>query len=155
MKNDENYMERCLELATKSFKEGDLAFGSLIVCGDQVLAESGNRRNLDQDVTAHAEILVLREVQRQRQSDNLSDCTLYSSCEPCAMCAYMIREYKIKRVVFGVKSPIMGGYSKWPILQDEELENLAPFFSHPPIVVGGVLEQKINPLMLRQQERFR
>jgi tRNA(adenine34) deaminase len=52
----------------------------------------------------------------------------------------MIREYKIKKVVFALPSPFMGGFSKWNILQDDELAEFPPFFSKPPEVVSSVLE---------------
>jgi tRNA(adenine34) deaminase len=54
----------------------------------------------------------------------------------------MIREYKIKKVVFAVQSPFMGGYSKWKILQDEELSKMPDFFAKPPEVISRLLESE-------------
>lgn len=54
----------------------------------------------------------------------------------------MIREHKITMVVFALPSPFMGGYSKWNILEDQELSQLTPFFSHKPEVIGSILEKE-------------
>ena len=56
------------------------------------------------------------------------------------MCSFMIREFKIKRVVFALSSPFMGGYSKWNVLEDTELSQFKPFFGEPPEVLPNVLE---------------
>ena len=63
------------------------------------------------------------------------------------MCSFMIREYKIKRVVFALHSPYMGGFSRWPILKDTELSKLSPFFSTPPEIIGGFLEEEAKKVM--------
>ena len=62
------------------------------------------------------------------------------------MCSFMIRELKFKKVVFSMYSPIMGGYSKWHILQDKQLEILVDYFGIPPEVVGGLLEHETEQL---------
>src|SRR5262249_9644654 len=72
--------------------------------------------------------------------NDLSDCTLYSLVEPCAMCSFPIRETRISKVMFAIRSPLMGGFSKFGILQDAEMSNAMPeFFGDPPEIVGGVL----------------
>ena len=63
------------------------------------------------------------------------------------MCSFMIREYRIKKVVFSVLSPLMGGYSKWKILQDDELAKMPDFFGKPPEVIAGVLEHEGKKVM--------
>jgi tRNA(adenine34) deaminase len=59
----------------------------------------------------------------------------------------MIREYKISRVVFALHSPFMGGYTKWGILQDDELEKFKPFFGDPPVVSAGFMETESKQVM--------
>jgi tRNA(adenine34) deaminase len=152
---DERFIRHCITLARTSFEQGDLAFGCVITRHDEIIAESGNRRNLDHDVTSHAEIEAMKCVQQKYQVQDFSDCTIYSNCEPCAMCSFMIRELKFKRVVFGSYSPVMGGYSKWKILQDPELETLKPFYGPVPEIQVGILEKETGMLLEEQQKKFR
>ena len=141
MMDDKKYIKRCIKLSREALERGDNPFGALIANEEGVLVESENKIMQD-DVTNHAEIMVMRKAQEMLQTDDFSDYTIYSNCEPCPMCAFMMRELKFGRVVFGVKSPHMGGWSRWGILQDEGLSRFEPVFSDPPEVVPGVLESK-------------
>lgn len=124
MQEDKQYMLRCIELAEASILAGEFPFGSVIVNQDGVVSESGNTIAASNDVTQHAEINAMRAAQKKLGND-LTGCTLYSNCEPCAMCAFMICELKISRVVFAVKSPDMGGFTRWDILNDKNADELA------------------------------
>ena len=72
--------------------------------------------------------LVESLVQLRRQIRLIGEqrCTLYSNVEPCAMCSYCIRETRIRKVVYAIRSPIMGGHSKWRILQDPQISSVIP-----------------------------
>ena len=94
------------------------------------------------DITSHAEIMVMRKAQKKLKTKDLGTCEIYSNCEPCPMCAFMMRELHFKRVIYGVKSPNMGGNSKWNILQDKNLSKFNPPFDKEPEVIGGVLEKE-------------
>jgi tRNA(adenine34) deaminase len=142
---DEHFMRRCIELSQESVNAGDAAFGSLIARGDTLVAEGHN--DYKSKITEHAEIVALNKAHNVLGTHNLSECTLYTSCEPCPMCSFMIREFKIKRVVFALPSLYMGGYSRWDILKDEGLSPLTPFFSDPPEVIGGFMEQEAAQVM--------
>jgi tRNA(adenine34) deaminase len=142
---DEKYMLRCIELSQQSLDSGDATFGSLITINDTLVAEAGNE--YQSSISQHAEIVVLNKAHQHLGKSNLSECTLYTSCEPCPMCSFMIREYKIKRVVFALHSPYMGGFSRWPILADTDLSTLTPFFSTPPEIIGGFLEEEAKKVM--------
>ncbi|MBI2574092.1 MAG: nucleoside deaminase [Candidatus Wildermuthbacteria bacterium] len=148
-KKDEQHMRRCIELAEQSVKNGDAPFGSLIARNRIILAESGNAIAVGGDVTNHAEILAMKAVQKALGTNDLSDCDIYSNCEPCPMCAFMMRELKFRRVVFAAKSPYMGGYSKWNILQDKELQMFKPVFGKPPRVIAGLFEKEAQKTFLR------
>ncbi len=137
----EKFMRRCVELSNQSVEKGDNPFGCVIVKNNEILVESGNDIKKS-DVTCHAEILAMRKAQEILKTSDLSDCTIYSNCEPCPMCAFMMRELKFHTVVFALTSPYMGGYSKWDILQDEGLQKFEPVFSKPPEVVIGVLKKE-------------
>lgn len=96
--------------------------------------------------TNHAEIVALTKAQKLLSASDFSKCTLYSICEPCPMCAFMMRELKIGRVVFALYSPHMGGYSRWNILKDKGLAKFKPVFSDPPEVTSDVLEREAREL---------
>ena len=99
----------------------------------------------DCDVTRHAEIVAMAEAQRKLGDTDLSDCTLYSNVEPCALCSYAIREARLARVVFALRSPVMGGFSRWNILNDRDLSTTMPqVFEPPPEVVAGVLAKEAD-----------
>jgi tRNA(adenine34) deaminase len=137
---DLQMMERCLEVARLGAKKGELPFGALIVSRGRIIAEATNRVSSESDVTRHAELVALSEVQKILKRRRLQDCTLYSIVEPCPMCSFSSREARIGRVVFALSSPVMGGYSKWDVLKDEDLSNKLPeVFGPPPEIVSGLL----------------
>ena len=142
---DEKFMLRCISLSQESVDSGDAAFGSLIAIDEKLIAEGLN--NYRSKISEHAEIVALNNAHKVLGTHDLSSCTLYTSCEPCPMCSFMIREYKIRRVVFALPSLYVGGFSKWPILQDEELSLLKPIFSEPPEIVGGFMEKEAKVVM--------
>ena len=163
---DENFIQRCIDLSKQSVENGGAPFGALVVKNGEIIADSIN--NAQNKVSDHAEILVLDKAHKNLGNSNLSSCVLYSNCEPCPMCAFMIREYRIKKVVFAVPSPAMGGSSKWNILQDNELTKFPNFFGKPPEVISGILEDearsvfdKFEPLKeifgsdAKNEERFK
>lgn len=140
MNQDEKFIRKCIRLSQQSLDNGGAPFGALIVRDGEVVADSVN--NAQSKISDHAEIVVMDKAHRKLGTPDLSDCVLYSNCELCPMCAFMAREYKIIKIVFSVSSPMMGGFSKWKILQDDELEHLNNFFGKPPEVVAGVLEDE-------------
>jgi tRNA(adenine34) deaminase len=133
-------MRRCVELSTLAVKRKELPFACVICRGDEIVAEATNRVVQDADVTKHAEFLAIGEAQRVLGRSDLSDCTIYSSVEPCPMCAFPIRETRISRVVYAISSPMMGGLSKWNVLGDPEISNVMPqVFGDIPEVSAGLL----------------
>lgn len=101
----ESYIRRCLALARQAILTNDTPVGSLIVRGDQVFAEGVEAVRAGCDVTAHAEIEALRAAFARLESRNLTGCTLYTSVEPCVMCAYAIRLARVSVVVSGARPP--------------------------------------------------
>jgi tRNA(adenine34) deaminase len=138
--HDRTLMARCIALARASAHQSELPFAALVCQDGVVIAEATNRVARDGDVTHHAELLAVSKAQRRLKSKRLRGCTLYSVVEPCAMCAFPIRETGISRVVFSLKSPVMGGFTRWNVLGDPLLARTMPvFFSQPPEVVSGLL----------------
>jgi tRNA(adenine34) deaminase len=138
MTEDENFISRCIELSQIALDSGDAPFGSLVTKDGKILAEASNDKNTKTHY--HAEILALNKAAKIMGTPDLFGCTLYTNCEPCPMCSFMIREHKIEKVVFALPSPFMGGFSKWNILEDSELNQFPPYFTHQPKVIASVLE---------------
>jgi tRNA(adenine34) deaminase len=137
---DKAMMARCIELSRMAVAKGEYPFATVIACDGQILAESTNTTIRDADVTRHAEIIALSQAQQAIGREQLRRSTLYSNIEPCAMCAYCIREAWVGRVVYALGSPVMGGHSKWNILRDRGLSSRLPgVFGAVPEVVSGVL----------------
>ena len=105
---DTAMMERCIRLSATAAQDGEFPFASLISRGDEIIVEITNQVAKSADVTRHAELKAVSEAQIKLGTKNLSDCTLYSNVEPCAMCSFPIRETRIGRVIFAISSPMMG-----------------------------------------------
>lgn len=137
---DKKLIKLCIELSKESLESGGAPFGALVVKDDKIIAKSIN--NAQNRVSDHAEIVVMDKAHKRLKSPDLSSCTLYSNCEPCPMCSFMIREYRIKKVVFALPSIYMGGLSKWNILEDKKLTEFDLFFGKPPEIISGVFEKE-------------
>ncbi len=92
-------MKRAIYLAQKA--SGEIPVGALIVKDGEVIAETFNQKELTNDVTAHAEILAIREAEQKLGRWRLDDCEMYVTLEPCPMCAWAIVSARIKAVYFG------------------------------------------------------
>ena len=132
-------MARCIELSRTAIAAGEYPFACVIASGGRIVAEAINSAVQEGDVSRHAEVIALSKAQRCLGRAQLARATLYSNIEPCAMCAYCIREAWIGRVAFALASPVMGGISKWNILRDPKISRRIPVFAPVPEVVSGVL----------------
>ena len=99
MKN--KFMQRAIELSLESINSGGGPFGSVIVKDDKIISEGMNRVTVNNDPTAHGEIVAIRNACKELNTFNLSDCFLYSSCEPCPMCMSAIYWSHIGKVYYG------------------------------------------------------
>jgi tRNA(adenine34) deaminase len=128
---DDEWMSIALEEARAAAALGDVPVGAVIVDGDRLLARGRNRRELDTDPTAHAEIVALREAARVLGHWRV-EATLYVTQEPCPMCAGAIVNARIKRLVFGCANPKAGAVQTlYAIPTDTRL-------NHRAEVLGGV-----------------
>jgi tRNA(adenine34) deaminase len=148
-------MTHCIALSTESGKAGEYPYAAVVCRDGAIVAESINRVAHDRDVTRHAEVVAVSLAQKALRSVSLDDCEIYVNAEPCAFCCYAIRESRIRRVVFGLRSPYMGGVSRWNVLGDNGLSSVMPdVFAPPPEIVAGFMAMeamkalvKWNPLI--------
>ena len=139
---DRAMMARAIELSRAAVDLGEYPFAAVIARAGQIVAEAINRTIRDGDVAGHAEVIALSEAQKAIGRGELRRATLYSNIEPCAMCAFCIREAQVGRVAFSLASPVMGGLSKWNILRDEGMSDMPQIFGPVPEVVSGVLARE-------------
>ncbi len=98
---NEKWMKRAIELSVNNVRNGGGPFGAVIVRGDEVIATGVNRVTDRCDPTAHAEVCAIREATARLKRFDLSDCEIYSSCEPCPMCLGAIYWAHLKKVYYG------------------------------------------------------
>ena len=139
---DKNFMRLALEEAFSAYVEGEVPVGAVLIDESGILISRAHNRieNLN-DATAHAEILALREASHKLKRRRLTDCTLYSTVEPCAMCAGALVLCRVKRVVYGATDSKFGA--------SESLFNVVnnPALNHQLLVTAGVLEEECLALM--------
>ncbi len=137
-----SFMHLALHEAELAAQRGEVPVGAALVSATgSVLAHAGNQTEADADPTAHAEILVLRKAAASRGSPRLSDCDLYVTLEPCAMCAAAISFARIRRVVFAAYDPKGGAVEHGPRFFKQ------PTCHHAPEVVAGVEEKRASELL--------
>jgi len=110
VKNINEYIRICDELAFKAKEKGNAPVGCIIVKGDEIVARAEEAGKSKQDVTCHAEMEAIRMVRKQMGTD-MSACTLISTHEPCVMCAYAIRYHRISKVVYQYNVKHLGSIS--------------------------------------------
>ncbi len=134
-------MRLALREAERASEHGDVPIGAVLVQGGEVVAAAHNERELRQDPTAHAEIVVLREAARAAGTWRLLETVLYVTLEPCAMCAGAIVLARVPRVVYGARDPKAGACGSVLDVLGE------PRLNHRPEVAGGLLEQDCGELL--------
>lgn len=139
--SDQHYMRLALDEARLAADAGEVPVGAIVVRGDQVIARGHNRTVRDQDPTAHAETIVLREASRVAGAWRLDGCTMYVTLEPCAMCAGAAVLARLDRVVFGAWDERVGmAGSVVDLLRH-------PRLNHQLEVQGGVLGDEAGALL--------
>lgn len=146
---DRLMMTHCIALSKASGEAGEYPYGAVICRNGTIVAESINMVSHDGDVTRHAEVVAISQAQKRLRTISLDDCEIYVNAEPCAMCSLAIRESRIRRVVYGLSSPHMGGVSKWPILADDDISDVIPeVFSPPPEIVSGYMAEEAKQALI-------
>ena len=138
---DEQFMRNAMAIAHDGTRQNEVPIGAVIVRKGSIVAGANNRTVRDQDATAHAEMIAIRDASADLDRWRLDDCTLYVTLEPCAMCAGAIVLSRLARVVFGAWDPKAGMVgSLGDILRHPKL-------NHTPEVLGGVLEDECSAMI--------
>jgi tRNA(adenine34) deaminase len=129
------WMHRALELAKIAGDEGDVPVGAVIVdASGKAIAQGQNRKERDQDPTAHAEILAIKAAASKLKTWRLNQCTLYVTLEPCPMCAGAIIQARIGVLVYGLDDPKTGAVRTVANIPDSAASN------HRLRVIAGIQE---------------
>ncbi len=145
-RSDELWMEEALREARRAEKLGEVPVGAVVVCNGNVVARAYNRNRADNDPTAHAEILALRQAGAAVGNYRLLDCEMFVTIEPCAMCSGALVHARVKRLVYGADDPKAGAVtSVMQVLNHSQL-------NHRTEIKRGVLASRCMDLL---QDFFR
>ncbi len=131
------FMREAIKIAEQSGE--DLPIGAVIMREGKVLAKAHNKKELKNDVTAHAEMLVIQAAQKKLKTSILDDCEIYVTLEPCPMCAWAILNARIPKVYFGAYDTVYGSLGTAIDLRD--------YLKSKTDVVGGILEEECSKLL--------
>ena len=134
-------MELALEQAEACVQRGEIPVGAVIVRDNQIVAQAGNRSVELKDTTAHAEMLVIRAASETLGNERLNGCDLYTTLEPCTMCAAAISYARIRRIYYGAEDMKFGA-----------VDNGVRFYHakschHKPEVYGGICQSEAASLL--------
>lgn len=138
---DEDWLRMALDLARQADLAEEVPVGAVIVLNNRVIGRGHNSPVSAHDPTAHAEILALREAGLQMHNYRLEGATLYTTLEPCVMCAGALVAARVKRLVFGARDLRFGGVRSKFRLADSDILN------HRVEVVEGVLGVECSELL--------
>jgi tRNA(adenine34) deaminase len=140
MDKDERCMQKALSEARQAMEKGEVPVGAVVVEGEEIIACGHNKSLSSNDATAHAEIVAIREACRVKKNYRLTDCELYVTLEPCAMCLGAIVHARLRRVVYGALDPKGGA-----------VESVMSFpmdrMNHRFDIKGGVLASECGKIL--------
>jgi tRNA(adenine34) deaminase len=141
VRGHERWMREALRAAREAQARDEVPIGTCVVMNDEVLAIAGNRTRTDCDPTAHAEIVALREAAKKFGNYRLADSVVYSTIEPCAMCAGALIQARVRLLVYGATDEKAGAVeSHFQICESDHL-------NHRVEVIKGILEAECRELM--------
>ncbi|HEY3025745.1 MAG TPA: tRNA adenosine(34) deaminase TadA [Pyrinomonadaceae bacterium] len=152
--SDAYWMREALAAAHEARERGEVPVGTCIVAAGAILAVAGNRTRTDQDPTAHAEIVALREAARKVSNYRLTEAVVYSTIEPCVMCAGALIQARVRRLVYGARDERAGAVESRFRVCDSD------FLNHRIDLTAGVLEEDCREIMqkffrTRRSERMK
>lgn len=154
MNQEEKFMKAAIREAKKAEKIQEVPIGCVIVFEDKIIARGYNRRNIDKNTLAHAELSAIKKASKKMGDWRLEGCTMYVTLEPCQMCAGAIVQSRMDKVVIGSMNPKAGcAGSVLNLLQ-------IPAFNHQVELKKGVLEEECSQMLsdffrkLRESKRL-
>ncbi len=137
-----NFMEEALKEAKKSYHQGDVPVGAIIVKNQKIISKGHNKKEKMQVATRHAEMIAIEKACKKLKTWHLDDCILYVTMEPCLMCAGAILQSRIKKIVYAVPNAKFGFI--------ESIENIIgnPKNNHNAIIEKGNLENEIKEMLI-------
>lgn len=132
-------MQYALEEAVAAVKRGSVPVGAVVVLKNEVIARAGNEVIKNNDPTSHAEILAIRGAAAFLKTVFLTECDMYVTLEPCAMCAQAVALSRIRRIYFGAYDAKYGAI--------EHNARVIDFSLHKPEIIGGIMETECNLLL--------
>jgi tRNA(Arg) A34 adenosine deaminase TadA len=137
-----SYMNMALEEAAKALERGEVPIGAVIVENfGNIVARAGNETRARLDPSAHAEVLAIREACTVLKTERLVNCDMYVTLEPCAMCAALIANARIRRIYFAASDPKSGGIQQGARIFDRKQTH------HVPEIYSGIGEEKATELL--------
>lgn len=141
MSENEKYMREAIKQARKAYAIGEVPIGCVIVYEGKIIGRGYNRRTIDKNPLAHAELIAIKKASKKMGDWRLEDCTLYVTLEPCQMCSGAIVQARMKKVVVGCMNPKAGcAGSILNLLQVEQ-------FNHQVELETGVLQEECSLMM--------
>jgi len=141
--SDEAYMQLALQMAEHATKAGEVPVGAIIVKDGIIIGYGSNAPIASHDPTAHAEIQAIRSASLHLNNYRLTDCTLYVTLEPCAMCSGAIQHARLARLVFGAQDLKTGACGSVINLMNE------PKLNHHTTVTGGVMAERCAQVLTK------
>jgi tRNA(adenine34) deaminase len=138
---DAAWMEEAIRLAVQAEASGEVPVGAIVVCDEKIIGRGFNRNITDNDPSAHAEMIALREAGHAIGNHRLEGCTLFATIEPCAMCAGAMVHARLRRLVYGASDPKAGA-----------VQSVMQVVNHPKLnhrmeVTGGMMADTCGALL--------
>ena len=134
-------MKEALVQAKKALKKGEVPIGAVVVLGDEIIGKGHNQPITKKDPTAHAEIIALKEASNRLENYRLNEAIIYTTLEPCLMCAGALVHARIKKIIFAAQDTKSGVVvNNGGLIQSE-------FLNHKVSFEGGILENEASKLL--------
>lgn len=143
MAKNDGFMAQALQEARIAAERGEIPVGAVLVVDGEIVARSGNRTRADNDVTAHAEIAVIRDASKRLGQERLAGADLYVTLEPCTMCAGAISFARIRRLYYGAEDPKGGAVDNGVRFYRQ------PTCHHVPDVYSGLFETEAAAMLVQ------
>lgn len=140
-------MQRAIDFLNKNISESEIPVAAIIVKDGDVISAACNRKEKENDVTSHAEILALREASKKLGRWRLEDCEMYVTLEPCPMCAWAILQARLKAVYFGSFDTKYGALGS--------VIDLRNYSDLKPKIYGGIMEKECDEILRNFFARLR